>query len=818
MNRSIPAYRSVPPPIPHDYAVLVASPEQAVRVQFTRALAPLVSQGAITQLLEADQEQAVRHHLQTAALDLLLLDTPFHALLSDFASETLPPWVAIVPPLPPAPERALALGAVDVFAPPLSDALIATRVLRLLTQQTTMHALSESETRWRQAFENSRAPQLIIDSDTSAIVDANRAACTFYGYRREVFLTLTLSALEASEEGSALSGTLFNYRQRLASGEICDVKLFPTAITYRGRRAIHQIVQDNSKRRRAEQSEHTQRTLATALRNTANILLTTFDRDALFDGILSYVASNMQRASMNIKLIEHGVARIVRARGYQTTDQVEQFRFQVDEMPLMREMVQTGRHVLVPDTEHEPRWIDDPRWHWIRAHVSAPIQIDGEVIGFLALDSGVPNAYTEADADHLRAMADQAAIAIRNLRLYEQIREVASHLEVRVSQRTAELYSEREQLGAILNSMTEGVILTEFTPAGRPIIRYVNRVMSEMMGCAPDYFFSRGIHLFQPANETPQRYRRALREVARLLQTERVITIETVLNRTDGQPFDVNITLTRVDGTPDIETPPHVGSPVRAVVTVIRDISREKALQDERSRFVAFASHELRTPITNIKTRLYLLRRQPEKMDEHIDIMSEVTDRMKKLVDDLLDVNRFERGSIELQRVETALYVLLQAVIETQQPEAERMGIRLNVSYTAEPLPVLIDVERIAQAITSLITNAINYTPEGGEVRVQLRHSAPHERPPCALVIVEDTGVGIAPEHIDHIFQPFYRVASSVAGTGLGLTVAREIVALHGGDIAAHSEPGLGSRFIIRLPLVSMPQPSRLFHSPTSTR
>lgn len=798
MTGSISAYLHTPPLLPAANTVLIASPNQAIRAQFARALTPLMADGTIKMLLEAERTQAVQKQLQGKGIDLLLIDSLFQPLLAEFSPDSLPLWALLEPLTPDAVDEALASGAAEVFMPPLPDSLIATRVLRLLSQQATLNAYIESEARWREAFENSRVPQLVIDSQTSAFIDVNRAACLFYGYSRAEFLALTLGSLEVCDTAQPI-GTLFNFRQRLASGAVCDVKLFSTTITYRGRRAIHQIVQDNSKRRHAEQSERTQRTLATALRNTANILLTTFDRDQLFDGILGYVAANMQLASMNIKLIENGVARIVRARGYQPTDQVEQLHCPIDSMPLLRRVVETGSALIVSDTYQEPLWVDDPRWHWIRAHISVPIQINGEVIGFLSLDSAIPDAYTEVDADHLCAMADQAAIAIRNLRLYEQIREVASQLEMRVHQRTQELYAEREQLGAILNSMSEGVILIEFTATGRPIIRYANQVLSDMLGYEPGVFFQRGIHLFKPPNQTPKIYRRALREILRLLETERMLNIETILKRADGRSFDTNITLTRVDGTPsDGMATQH---PVRAVVTVIRDISREKAAQDERSRFVAFASHELRTPITNMKTRLYLLKRQPEKMSEHIEIMVEVTERMKKLVDDLLDVNRFERGSIELSRVEMPLQKILQAVIETQQPEAERAGICLEATYPAEQLLVRVDAERVAQSITSLITNAINYTAPGGRVRVCLRRSLPEEQAACALIIVEDTGVGIAEEHITHIFQPFYRVASSIAGTGLGLTVAREIALLHNGDIEAYSEPGIGSRFTLWLPL-----------------
>ena len=247
------------------------------------------------------------------------------------------------------------------------------------------------------------------------------------------------------------------------------------------------------------------------------------------------------------------------------------------------------------------------------------------------------------------------------------------------------------------------------------------------------------------------------------------------------------------------------GSDNTGAVTVIRDVSKEKALQQQKERFVAYASHELRTPITNLKTRLYLMRRQPERMEGHMRVLEHVTDRMKRLVEDLLDVSRFERGVIKLDFQNVLLQDLIRTLVQVQQPEAERKQLQLACALPDTPLYVHADSERLAQVITNLLTNAINYTPTGGKIDVRLNRIC-DVTGALAQVEVEDSGIGISEEHLPHIFQPFYRVISQVEGTGLGLSISKEIVELHGGEIEVSSQIGMGSNFRFWLPLIESDQ------------
>ena len=175
---------------------------------------------------------------------------------------------------------------------------------------------------------------------------------------------------------------------------------------------------------------------------------------------------------------------------------------------------------------------------------------------------------------------------------------------------------------------------------------------------------------------------------------------------------------------------------------------------------------------------------------------------MRRLVEDLLDLTRMERGITRLQRRVVDVVGLAGHIYRLELPEADRKGLRFTSSLPDEPIYADVDPERSTQVITNLITNALNYTPTGGTIQLIVRVPA---NGGGVLVQVMDSGVGIAPENLPYIFQPFYRVASAVEGAGLGLSIAREIVELHGGEIQVQSQAGVGSTFTVRLPVVSAP-------------
>ena len=198
------------------------------------------------------------------------------------------------------------------------------------------------------------------------------------------------------------------------------------------------IVVDNiTDLKQAEIAEREQRVLAEVLRDSAAALNSTLELEQVLDRILTSIGDVVAHDLANIMLVEGGVAhRVVRSQGYSKRLLEGAVNgtgedFPIEETPTLKRMAETKQPLIVPDTQTDPDWVSTPETRWIRSYAGAPIQLDGEIIGFLNLDSGTPNAFTARQAERLQAFADQAAIAIQNARLYETLRQHAAELEAR---------------------------------------------------------------------------------------------------------------------------------------------------------------------------------------------------------------------------------------------------------------------------------------------------------------------------------------------------------------------------------------------------
>lgn len=708
-------------------------------------------------------------------------------------------------------ERALNAGATDVITTPLQPTLARHRV-KLLIERVTTKAQHEAYTRrWKQAFDTNRALKLLVDPSDGRIVDANPAAAQFYGYSREELCRLSIGDLDvgSSEEMTATTPdwTLFNFRHRLRSGEIRHIKIFSSPLEYDGRMLMYMILFDITKRRKAEAAEQDQRTLAEALRNTASALSTTLELEEVMDRLLQEVQQVVPHERGSIMLIEGTVARVVRSRADESVPYEQAHRhviFQLQNTPSLQWMILNRNPLVISDVHSYPAWqrVNDAQDGWLKSYLGAPIRVGRYVIGFINLDSSTANRFGRVDAERLQAFADQAGLAIRNARLFDQVRAQAQELESRVAARTSELEYERQQLRTIIEGMHEGVAYTEHLEHGFET-RYVNRAMERLTGYSAEDWRMLSIRLLKPPVTSDEHFETRVTQALNGLRSMGYWTHEYDFVRKDGTTFAAHIANTSViapDGT------------VIGAITVMRDVSEEKALAQQKSRFVAHASHELRTPITNLKTRVYLVKKQPDKIAEHLRVLEEVSDRMQRLVEDLLDVSRFERGMIRLQFRKLNVQALIGKVIMVQKPEAEHHNLLLQAQMPHEALEVYADHERVTQVITNLVTNAINYTPNGGTITVRVSAIyGDDQQVCCARIEVEDTGIGIAEEHLPHIFEAFYRVTSKVTGTGLGLSIAKEIVELHGGKITVQSKSGKGSLFSFWLPMNQSTRPPAFF-------
>ena len=697
-------------------------------------------------------------------------------------------------------DRAFRMGATDVLIKPVNPTIFCNRVRAFVQAHHYQAQARAYDRRWQQTFERNRAIQLIVNPQNGQIVDANPAACSFYGYTRDEFQGKLIVDLDVPTGNNIVETTLFNFRHRTASGQLRDVKIFSSPIDYGGKTLLFLVICDISK---SSGRDVTPPALAEALRNTSAALCDSVDQGEMLDRILEQVSLVVPGDSCNIMLIEDGVAHVVRSRGYSASGRqavIDRLRMDVSTTPTLRWMIENDHALAIANTDFYDGWVRyDATESWLKSYVAAPIRLDNQVIGFLSIDSSKPNRFNDADAENLQVFADQAAVAIRNAALFQQVSLQSNDLQRHVHERTTELEYERSQMRAIIDAMTEGVAYTEYID-GEYHTHYINQALEVIAGYSPDDWNRHSLNLLRPKGMTDEAFGRMLNGANYELRSRGFWRHDLPLTRKDGTEFDALTITSLVEG----KDPEVVG-----LVTVIRDVSKEKLLQKQQEQFVSYASHELRTPITNLKTRLYLLRNQPERLEEHLSVLDYVTDRMKRLVEDLLDISRFERGVIQLNFRDVVLQDVISKLVRVQQPEAEHKRLLLRCELPDEPIHVDADPDRLAQVITNLVINAINYTAPGGRITTRLSHFR-DVTGDLALVEVEDTGVGITEEHLPHIFQPFYRIPSEVEGSGLGLSISKEIIELHGGEIDVASQFGVGTTFCFWLPMVNVPSKVRV--------
>ena len=238
------------------------------------------------------------------------------------------------------------------------------------------------------------------------------------------------------------------------------------------------------------------------------------------------------------------------------------------------------------------------------------------------------------------------------------------------------------------------------------------------------------------------------------------------------------------------------------IVLLLRDVTRLKEVERLKSEFVMAASHELRTPLTGMGMSIDLLLEHAaqglaEKDRELLQAAHEEVHRMKALVNDLLDLSKIEAGRIELEFEKVPVQTLFEHVQEVFKGQAEMKHVKLTSELAGDLPEVRADANKVTWVLTNLISNALRYVRQGGQIQIMAKKIGPHVH-----LSVRDDGPGIPPEYQSKIFQKFVQVKGRQSGgTGLGLAICKEIVRAHGGAIWVESSPGQGSTFTFTLPV-----------------
>lgn len=241
---------------------------------------------------------------------------------------------------------------------------------------------------------------------------------------------------------------------------------------------------------------------------------------------------------------------------------------------------------------------------------------------------------------------------------------------------------------------------------------------------------------------------------------------------------------------------------VQGTTVVFNDITEIKKLEQMRKDFVANVSHELKTPLTSIKgfaeTLLDGAQDVPEIREQFLRIIHDESERMQTLVEDLLELSRLEQDNYQLETAIVDVTSLVRETAELLHRRAAEKEMMIHIE-TEEEVFIRADLNRLKQVVVNLVANALNYTPNGGNVWIQLEDGEE-----SVQLIIKDDGIGIHPKETQRIFERFYRVdkarSRNSGGTGLGLAIVKHIVDLHHGEIDVESAEQQGTTFTIRLP------------------
>lgn len=401
-----------------------------------------------------------------------------------------------------------------------------------------------------------------------------------------------------------------------------------------------------------------------------------------------------------------------------------------------------------------------------------PLRARGEVLGLLNVQSRNPRHFTAADEELLTAIGNQIGIAIANARLIDD-----------AEQRRATLTS-------VMNSLVDGLILIDRW--GKII--YANPCAAAMLALSPSILAGQGLEavgtgLVEQWGDPAQ--------AAALLEAA-------TADPGSARPVELAF------GGPAAKTlqarffPIHDAAGANlGLGLLLRDITREKELDQMKSQLLSTVSHELRTPLSSIKGFATTLLREDVDWDEttrreFLSIIDQESDRLSELIGNLLDMSRIEAGTLRVEPEPTDLRPIVEDMVAGFAVMTRSHHLKADLPLD---LPLVnADPRRVRQVLRNLVENAVKYSPGGGPITITLRPSDGQLQ-----VSVSDRGIGIEPQYLDHLFDRFYQVDSAstrrVGGSGLGLSICKAIIEAHHGRIWVESERGVGSTFYFTLPL-----------------
>jgi PAS domain S-box-containing protein len=442
--------------------------------------------------------------------------------------------------------------------------------------------------------------------------------------------------------------------------------------------------------------------------------------------------------------------------------------------PLLTDIPHTdAASFVIPELDRKMQLVAQATNTDLHQVIALPMAIGNEMVGVVYIFREYGASFTRNDVRLLQSFADQAAIAVHNARLYEQVS------------------TEKHRLDAILRHSADGIAI--LLPDLH--IESINLALARMTGQSIEA--AQGAHhddIIHWAHREPGHDLNEAVASGWPLSAYSVLYVEGDLRHSSGSTLSVGITYAPLFDD---------RGRLHNIIANVRDITKFREAEEAKSTFISVISHELKTPVSLIKGYASTLRREDADWDRDtvvngLQVIEEETDKLAELIDNLLDATRLQAGTLKLNFGDVRLDELAERTAEKFRTQTT---IHTIVTRFPDDWPVVQgDDRRLGQVFSNLIGNAIKYSPDGGTITI----SGTVESDSVEVAII-DEGIGLSPEQQSMIFDRFYRVDNALTretqGAGLGLYIVRSIVEAHGGRIWVESEPGHGTTFRFSLPL-----------------
>jgi PAS domain S-box-containing protein len=736
--------------------------------------------------------------------------------------------------------QSLNMGAVNYATKPLDMNKLLAEVKMALEKQQAERAQRESEQRFRQFFENSPVYCYLVSMEGS-IIDVNQAALQVLGYKKENLVGKSLQTIYAPVSHPKMKQLLAKWQETgelsneemviiTKNGDLRTVLLSADATRDDQGEIVHSIsVQiDISERKRAEEEIRHRATEMEFLYESSLSINRLLDVKEIANELIEGMSKRLAWHHAVVRLY-HPESNSIEVLALSQPGQSEaEIQAQIERLNrsisrpgkgLSGWVIQHGQPVRSGDVSADERY--ERTFPRIHSGMYIPIQMGERVIGSIAVESEQKEAFSEQDERLLATLASQAASAFENARLYqtvqnelverkkaeEELSQHRDHLEELVHERTQALQASEEKFRTLADWTYDWEYWLD--PDGNVV--YMTPSVERITGFPSDRFYQDKTFFEQlVCEEGRPAWKRHVERVQHGRET--VAEVEFRLRKKDGDECWIQ----------------HICQPVysgggqflgrrisnrditdrkQAEIALVSATAQAQAANQAKSAFLASMSHEIRTPINAILTL-------SESLEEGIygSLQEDQTDVLKMiagsgyhlldLINDILDLSKIEAGKIELDLVPVSIIDVCRDSVQMVEQQAIQKQIRIAFS-DGEDLPtVTADGRRLQQILVNLLGNAVKFTPEGGQVGLQVSANLQANE---VHFTVWDTGIGIAEQDLSKLFQPFSQVDNSFSrqygGTGLGLMLARRLVELHGGSVGVESEPGKGSRFFFSIPL-----------------